>query len=67
MLKAQTTNNSTIVDELFARFGADTFVLQPCADDTPTLWVKSSELLAVLAFHGMSVTRSFGNPLHYCH
>ncbi len=50
MLNAETTNNSTIVDELFARFGTDIFVLQSCADDTPTLWVTCSELLAVLAF-----------------
>jgi len=50
MLNAQSTSNSTIVDELIARFGADTFVPQPCADDTPTLWVKCSDLLAVLKF-----------------
>ena len=41
--------SGTIVDDLFARFGADAFVLQATADETPTLWVKSSDLLAVLA------------------
>ena len=56
MLNAETTNNSTIVDELVARFGADTFVPQSCADDTPTLWVKCSDLLAVLEFLNRAAT-----------
>jgi NADH-quinone oxidoreductase subunit C/D len=50
MLNAQTTSTGTIVDELFARFGADTFMLQPCVDDTPTLWVSCDVLLSVLEF-----------------
>jgi NADH-quinone oxidoreductase subunit C/D len=50
MLKAETTGNSTIVDDLFARFGADTFLLQACADDTPTLWLSGDQLLAVLQY-----------------
>ena len=49
MLNAETTDSDTIVDELFARFGAELFVFQPTADATPTLWVGAGILLEVLA------------------
>ena len=48
MLNAETTDSGTIVDELYARFGAELFVFQPTPDATPTLWVDSGKLLAVL-------------------
>lgn len=50
MLNVETTGNSTIVDDLIARFGAEVFVLQACADDTPTLWLAGDQLLAVLQY-----------------
>ena len=49
MLSAEVTTNSTAVDELFARFGADSFEVQTTADHTPTLWVERNKLLEVLA------------------
>ncbi|MCZ6828255.1 MAG: NADH-quinone oxidoreductase subunit C/D [Gammaproteobacteria bacterium] len=50
MLSAESTGNGTIVDDLFARFGAGLFVVQPTVDNTPTLWVAAGELLEVLSF-----------------
>ncbi|MCY4428521.1 MAG: NADH-quinone oxidoreductase subunit C/D [Halieaceae bacterium] len=50
MLSAQTTENSTVVDDLYARFGADAFVAQPTADHIPTLWVAAGQLLEILAY-----------------
>lgn len=50
MLNAQTSSSGTTVDELIARFGAELFVLQHCADNTPTLWVDTDHLLNVLRF-----------------
>jgi NADH-quinone oxidoreductase subunit C/D len=49
MLNAKMTTGSNAVDDLFAHFGADTFVIQPTPDNTPTLWVERSKLLTVLA------------------
>lgn len=43
------SNNSTL-DDLFARFGAELFVLQSTADNTPTLWVDRGKLLETLAY-----------------
>lgn len=48
MLNAELTNNHTVVDDLFARFGTDQFVIQPTQDNKPTLWVDRSQLLPVL-------------------
>ena len=50
MLSAQTTENPTVVDDLYARFGADAFVAQPTADHIPTLWVAAGQLLEILAY-----------------
>jgi NADH-quinone oxidoreductase subunit C/D len=50
MLNAGNISSGTIVDDLFARFGADLFVLQQTADHTPTLWVDAGHVLAVLEF-----------------
>ena len=50
MLSAQTTENPTVVDDLYARFGADAFVAQPSADHIPTLWVAAGQLLEILAY-----------------
>lgn len=49
MLNADLTAPNSTVDELFARFGAAVFQLQPTADLTPTLWVDTADLLTVLA------------------
>ncbi|MEH6611434.1 MAG: NADH-quinone oxidoreductase subunit C/D [Halioglobus sp.] len=49
MLNAELTAPNSTVDELFARFGVAVFQLQATADLTPTLWVDTSDLLAVLA------------------
>ncbi|MFT6287912.1 MAG: NADH-quinone oxidoreductase subunit C/D [Alcanivorax sp.] len=49
MLNAELTAPNSTVDELFARFGAAVFQLQPTADLTPTLWVDTADLLTVLA------------------
>lgn len=48
MLNAQVTSANSTVDDLFARFGAQSFELQPTPDDTPTLWVDRDQLLPVL-------------------
>jgi NADH-quinone oxidoreductase subunit C/D len=50
MLNAEHIDGGTIVDDLFARFGADMFVQQRTADNTPTLWVDAGQVLAVLKF-----------------
>lgn len=50
MLSAETTNKGTMVDDLFARFGADLFVVQPSMDATPTLWVAASDVVNVLSY-----------------
>ncbi|MBE9540209.1 MAG: NADH-quinone oxidoreductase subunit C/D [Proteobacteria bacterium] len=49
MLNAQATSTGSTVDELFARFGAHVFELQPTPDNTPTLWLERGKLLEVLA------------------
>ncbi len=50
MLNAEVTNNSNTVDDLFARFGAHVFELQPTPDNTPTLWLERNKLLEVIAY-----------------
>ena len=50
MLNAENIDSGTVVDDLFARFGADLFVQQRTADNTPTLWVDAGHVLAVLEF-----------------
>ena len=50
MLSAQATEKPTVVDDLYARFGADAFVAQPTADHIPTLWVAAGQLLEILAY-----------------
>ena len=49
MLQAEVTTNNSTVDDLFARFGVQSFVQQFTPDNTPTLWVGREQLLAVLA------------------
>lgn len=39
-----------VVRELYAQFGAETFVLQATKDDVPTLWVGCDKLVEVLRF-----------------
>ncbi|MCR8923719.1 NADH-quinone oxidoreductase subunit C/D [Dasania sp. GY-MA-18] len=48
MLNAEVLNNNDTVGELYARFGASSFAVQACPDNTPTLWVERSQLIAVL-------------------
>jgi NADH-quinone oxidoreductase subunit C/D len=48
MQHAQAINANSTVDDLIARFGAPAFTLQPTPDNTPTLWVERSQILAVL-------------------
>ena len=48
MLNAEVLNNNDTVGDLFARFGADSFVVQDTPDNTPTLWVERSNLIEVL-------------------
>jgi len=50
MLQAQAMSTNTTVDDMFARFGAPAFTLQPTADNTPTLWVERSQILEVLGY-----------------
>src|SRR5690606_11257162 len=47
---AVTANDSEVVQALYARFGRNTFVLQPTGDGMPTLWVPRDQLLEVLRF-----------------
>jgi NADH-quinone oxidoreductase subunit C/D len=49
MQQAQVTGTNGTVDDLFARFGAHVFDLQPTADNTPTLWVAREQVIEVLA------------------
>jgi NADH-quinone oxidoreductase subunit C/D len=49
MQQAQATSTNGTVDDLFARFGAHVFDLQPTADNTPTLWVAREQVIEVLA------------------
>jgi len=49
MQHAMVTNANRTVDDLFVRFGAQAFESQPCADNTPTLWVAKDNVLQVLA------------------
>jgi NADH-quinone oxidoreductase subunit C/D len=48
MLHAQVNETNSTADELLARFGADLFVAQPTADETPTYWVSREQLPEVL-------------------
>jgi NADH-quinone oxidoreductase subunit C/D len=48
MLQAEVTSGNRTVDELFTRFGAQAFDLQPTPDDTPTLWLDRSQVIGVL-------------------
>ncbi|WP_339668688.1 NADH-quinone oxidoreductase subunit C/D [Dasania marina] len=48
MLNAEALNNNDTVGELYARFGADSFMPQATADNMPTLWVERAKLLDVL-------------------
>ena len=50
MLAVQETTGITVIDELFDKFGADAFVVQNTADQTPTLWLKADKLHDVLRF-----------------
>ena len=38
------------VQALYDEFGRDSFVVQICADDIPTLWIKAELLLGVMKF-----------------
>jgi NADH-quinone oxidoreductase subunit C/D len=48
MLHAQVNETNSTADELLARFGAELFVSQPTADETPTYWVGREQLAEVL-------------------
>ena len=48
MQQAQVTSGSETVDDLFNRFGAQLFEVQPTPDNTPTLWLERGQLLPVL-------------------
>jgi len=48
MLQAEVTTGNTTVDDLFARFGAQSFSFQHTPDNTPTLWLDRSRLIEVL-------------------
>jgi NADH-quinone oxidoreductase subunit C/D len=47
-MEAEATTGNRTVDDLFARFGAPSFVQQPSPDNTPTLWLGTDQLLEVL-------------------
>ena len=47
---ASNTALPEVVSELYARFGADTFVLQSTRDHIPTLWVGRDKVVEVLRF-----------------
>ena len=49
MLNAEVTGSQGAVDDLFARFGSDMFVVQSTSDNTPTLWLDRGKLLTVLS------------------
>ncbi|MGK0500051.1 MAG: NADH-quinone oxidoreductase subunit C/D [Oceanicoccus sp.] len=48
MLNAQLSDNSSNLDELIARFGAEHVVPETSADHTPTLWLTLSKLIEIL-------------------
>jgi len=48
MPNAERTSTNNTVDDLFARFGAHVFELQPTPDNTPTLWLARDKLCEVL-------------------
>jgi len=50
MQQAQVTSTGGTVGDLFNRFGAPAFVLQPTPDNTPTLWVDRNQILDVLSY-----------------
>ena len=50
MLSAEAIDSGTVVDDLYARFGADLLIVQDTADAVPTLWVPADVLLEVLRF-----------------
>lgn len=50
MQQAQAISTNTTVDDLFARFGAPVFTLQPTPDNTPTLWIDRGQILEVLGY-----------------
>lgn len=48
-----------VVQELWARFGAEAFIRQPVHDEVPTLWVPLEQRDAVLSFLKRSVPKPF--------
>ena len=50
MQQAQVTSTGGTVGDLFNRFGAPAFVLQPTPDNMPTLWVDRNQILDVLSY-----------------
>ena len=50
MQQAQVTSTGGTVGDLFNRFGAPAFALQPTPDNTPTLWVDRNQILDVLSY-----------------
>jgi NADH-quinone oxidoreductase subunit C/D len=48
MLAVENTSSASVVDEMSARFGADSLVVQPTPDDVPTLWVTRDKLKEVI-------------------
>ncbi|MCP5123018.1 MAG: NADH-quinone oxidoreductase subunit C/D [Pseudomonadales bacterium] len=50
MQQAQVTSTGGTVGDLFNRFGAPAFVLQPTPDNMPTLWVDRDRILDVLSY-----------------
>ncbi|MCB1698175.1 MAG: NADH-quinone oxidoreductase subunit C/D [Halioglobus sp.] len=50
MQQAQVASTGGTVGDLFNRFGAPAFALQPTPDNTPTLWVDRNQILDVLSY-----------------
>ena len=50
MLAAEQKTGHPVIEELFDKFGADTFVVQTTADEVPTLWLEAEQLHTVLGF-----------------
>ena len=48
MLAVEQTTGLTVLDELFEKFGVDTFVVQNTQDSIPTLWLAPDKLAEVL-------------------
>jgi len=48
MLAVEQTSNASVVEDLFREFGTESFVVQPTADNIPTLWVEPKQLHVVL-------------------